>query len=154
MHLSKFTDYSLRVLIYLATKPDEISTIDEISKRYGLSKEHLRKIIHHLAKENWIESRRGRGGGVLLARPARDISIGEVVRSVEEGFNIAECFDPNKSQCQIDGLCRLTGMLGEALNAFLAVLDQYTLADIVQNQDQLLARLGITLAKPEKELQS
>ena len=143
MHLSKFTDFSLRVLIYLASKPDSLSTIDEISARYSLSKEHLRKIVHHLSREGWIESRRGRGGGLRLAMAPKDISVGAVVRGAEESLALVECFQPGKNSCQISGVCRLNGMLHEALDAFLAVLDDYTLHDIVSAEAKLFARLGL-----------
>ena len=144
MHLSKFTDYSLRVLIYLATEPDRMSTITEISDRYDISKEHLRKIVHHLAQRGWIDSRRGRGGGLLLAKKPQDIPIGAVIRATEEDLVIVECFDPARDTCQISGVCRLSGMLQEALAAFVAVLDRYTLQDVVAGQVALLARLGLS----------
>ena len=153
MHLSKFTDFSLRVLIYLATQPARMSTIQEISDRYGLSKDHLRKIVHHLAQQGWIDSRRGRGGGLLLAKDPAEISIGAVARGVEEDLVIVECFDAAHDTCQISGVCRLSGMLQEALAAFLAVLDGYTLADVVAGQMALLARLGFSPdGRPLKEL--
>ena len=143
MHLSKFTDYSLRVLIYLASKPDELSTIDEISSRYGISKEHLRKIVHQLAIDGWIESRRGRGGGLRLAKDPIAISVGAVVRGTEESLALVECFEPGRNSCQISGVCRLQGMLSEALAAFMDVLDGYTLQDIVAAEAQLFAKLGL-----------
>ena len=143
MHLSKFTDFSLRVLIYLAGKPDDLSTIDEISTRYSISKEHLRKIVHHLAREGWIESRRGRGGGLCLAKHPRDIPVGAVVRGAEDSLALVECFEPGRNKCQIFGVCRLNGMLHEALDAFLTVLDGYTLHDIVSAEAGLFARLGL-----------
>ena len=143
MHLSKFTDFALRVLIYLASKPDGLSTIDEISTRYRVSKEHLRKIVHHLAREGWIESRRGRGGGLCLARHPKNISVGAVVRGAEDSLALVECFEPGRNSCQISGVCRLSGMLHEALDAFLTVLDGYTLHDIVAAEVSLFARLGL-----------
>ena len=146
MQLSKFTDYSLRVLIYLAGKGESrLSTIDEISKTYDVSKEHLRKIIHHLSKEGWIISKRGRGGGLILAMAPDEISIGQVVRRAEEGFNMADCFDRHNSMCHIDGACKLKGILYEALAAFLKVLDQYTLSDITQGQVHLMQLLGLNI---------
>ncbi len=148
MQLSKFTDYALRVLIYLATRPaqGELATIDEIAARYAISREHLRKIVHQLAQAGYIESRRGRGGGLRLARPPAEISIGAVVRETEESLAIVECFQSGAASCQIAGVCGLAGMLDEALRAFLAVLDGYSLADIVQGHTALLARLGFSAA--------
>ena len=143
MQLSKFTDYTLRVLIYLATKPEARFTIDEISSRYGISKEHLRKIVHQLSKGGWIDSRRGRDGGIRLACPAANISIGQIVREAEGNLAIVECFQEGNQSCQIFGVCRLQGMLHEALLAFLAILDKYSLADIVDGQVDLLSRLGL-----------
>ncbi len=143
MHLSKFTDYSLRVMVYLAAKPDELSTIDEISDKHGISKEHLRKIVHNLAQNSLIESRRGRGGGIRLAHRAGDIKIGTIVRVAEDGFHIAECFRPDGGNCRISGCCQLNDMFHEALNAFLSVLDKYTLADILTGQPVLFQRLGL-----------
>jgi len=105
MQLSKFSDYALRVLIYLAGRPDELSTIDEIAARYDISKDHLRKIVHNLVQSGWITSRRGRGGGLSLAMTPADISIGAVVRSTEDNLAIVECFNPATDTCQISGVC-------------------------------------------------
>lgn len=143
MHLSKFTDYSLRVMIYLAAKPQGLSTIDEISEKHAISKEHLRKIVYNLAQNDLIESRRGRGGGLRLARPAGETGIGEIVRVAEEGFEIAECFKKDGGNCRITGCCKLNDMFHEALNAFLQVLDKYTLDDILSGPPVLFARLGL-----------
>lgn len=144
MQLSKFSDYSLRVLIYLAGQPDKLSTIDEISTRYGISKDHLRKIVHNLVQSGWVDSKRGRTGGLSLASNPADISIGKVVRSTEENLAIVECFNADTDTCQISGVCRLSGMLDEALHAFFNVLDKYTLDDIISGQSALMARLGLT----------
>lgn len=143
MQLSKFSDYALRVLIYLAGQPGELSTIDEISERYAISKDHLRKVVHNLVQSGWITSRRGRGGGLSLAMPPADISIGMVIRSTEDNLAIVECFNSATDTCQISGVCRLSGMLDEALQAFLSVLDKYSLADITAGQSALMARLGL-----------
>jgi Rrf2 family nitric oxide-sensitive transcriptional repressor len=143
VHLSKFTDYSLRVMIYLAAKPDELSTIDEISNKHDLSKEHLRKIVYNLAQNGLIESRRGRSGGLRLAYSASDIKIGTIVRVAEDGFCLADCFRADGGTCRISGCCQLNDMFHEALNAFLAVLDKYTLADILIGQPVLFQRLGL-----------
>ena len=143
MQLSKFSDYSLRVLVYLAGEPDKLSTIDDISVRYGISKDHLRKIVYNLVQSGWIESKRGRSGGLSLAKAPSEISIGKVVRSTEENLTIVECFDADTDTCQISGVCRLSSMLDEALKAFLSVLDKYTLDDITAGQSVLMARLGL-----------
>ncbi len=144
MQLSKFTDYSLRVLIFLGSKGETRSTIEEIAESYAISKEHLRKVVHHLALSGVVESKRGRGGGLRLARPPAEISIGEVVRQSEENFALVECFAPEDEQpCKISGTCRFAWMLHEALTAFLEVLDRYTLADILSVGSPLLQRLGL-----------
>ena len=143
MQLSKFSDYSLRVLIYLAGRPSDLSTIDEISKRYVISKDHLRKIVHNLVQAGWVNSRRGRGGGLSLAMMPAEISIGAVIRTTEDNLAIVECFNPATDTCQISGVCRLSGMLDEALQAFIGVLDKYSLDDIIAGQPALMARLGL-----------
>lgn len=143
MQLSKFSDYSLRVLIYLAGQPDTLSTIDEISARYEISKDHLRKIVHNLVQSGWVESKRGRSGGLSLAIRPADISIGKVVRSTEENLIIVECFNATTDTCQISGVCRLSGILDEAFQAFMGVLDKYTLDDIITGHSALFARLGL-----------
>lgn len=148
MQLSKFSDYSLRVLIFLAGQPDRLSTIDNISARYGISKDHLRKIVHQLVQSGWVQSKRGRGGGLSLAMSPAEISIGMVVRSTEENLTIVECFNSDTDTCQISGVCRLSGMLEEALQAFLCVLDKYTLDDVVAGQTALMAKLGLPNTEP------
>ena len=140
MRLTNYTDYSLRILIYLAIKPEnELSTIKEIADKYNISKNHLMKVTYELGKMNIIETIRGRNGGICLAHSPADINIGEVVRKTEEDFHIVECFDDDRNQCIISPVCGLKHVLNKALLAYLDVLDQYTLADLVTNQDSLLA---------------
>lgn len=140
MRLTNYTDYSLRILIYLATKPEnELSNIKEIADIYNISKNHLMKVTYELGKMNIIETIRGRNGGIRLAHSPADINIGEVVRKTEEDFHIVECFDDDRNQCIISPVCGLKHVLNKALLAYLNVLDQYTLADLVTNQDSLLA---------------
>lgn len=140
MRLTNYTDYSLRILIYLAIKPEnELSNIKEIADKYNISKNHLMKVTYELGKMNIIETIRGRNGGIRLAHSPADINIGEVVRKTEEDFHIVECFDAERNQCIISPVCGLKHVLNKALLAYLDVLDQYTLADLVTNQDSLLA---------------
>ncbi|MGN7941362.1 RrF2 family transcriptional regulator [Metabacillus sp. 22489] len=140
MRLTNYTDYSLRVLIYLATKPkDEFSNIKEIAEAYNISKNHLMKVTYELGKMNIIETVRGRNGGIRLAHAPEEINIGEVVRQTEEDFHLVECFDKERNQCIISPTCGLKHVLNKALQAYLAVLDEYTLADLVKNQSSLLA---------------
>ncbi len=143
MQLSKFSDYSLRVLIYLGAKKEGLSTIEEIAERYDISKEHLRKIVHNLTTTGVVEGKRGRGGGLRLAKAPEEINVGEILRQTEESYLLVECFAPANNGCQIAGACRLAWILHEALTAFLEVLDRYTLADILSVGQPLMERLGL-----------
>lgn len=138
MKLTNYTDYSLRVLIYLALKKeDELSTIKEIAETYHISKNHLMKIIHELGKLGYIETIRGRNGGIRLAKLPKEINIGEVVSRTEEDFHIVNCFNQGNSYCVITPACKLKNVLFEALQAFLNVLKEYTLEDLIQDKDGL-----------------
>lgn len=138
-----YTDYALRVLMYLGAKKDgELSTIQGISDAYGISKNHLMKITHKLGQLGYVETVRGRGGGVRLAVPPEEINIGTVVRQTEDDFNIVECFSSTANQCVLSPVCGLRGALNQALMAYLAVLDQYTLADFLINKQDLAALLS------------
>ena len=143
MKLTAFTDYSLRVLIYLAAEPDRRATVAEICAAFDVKANHLTKVVHHLARRGWVSTVRGKGGGLVLARPAKDISVGAVVRDAEGQAVPAECFAGGQSRCVIVSCCRLKGVLAEAVQAFYAVLDRYTLADITRNPDQLAAILHL-----------
>ncbi|WP_175986921.1 Rrf2 family transcriptional regulator [Bacillus sp. Marseille-Q1617] len=133
MKLTLYTDYSLRVLIYLASKPrTELSTIKEIADSYQISKNHLMKVTYELGKMGIIETVRGRYGGIKLAKDPVDINIGKLVRKTEEDFELVECFSKHNS-CVITPVCGLKHVLAKALNAYLSVLDDYTLADLVTN---------------------
>jgi len=138
MQLTLYTDYSLRVLLYLALQ-EEGATISEISERYNISRNHLVKIVHNLGRLGFIDTVRGRGGGMRLAKPPKDIVLGQVVAQVEPHFHLVECFDRDQNTCVIAPSCKLKHVLFEAHRAFMAVLEQYTLADLVVNRDELLA---------------
>jgi Rrf2 family nitric oxide-sensitive transcriptional repressor len=130
MQLTKYTDYALRVLISLGHR--ERTTISEIATAHGISENHLMKIVHGLSKLGYIETLRGRGGGLKLAREPREISVGEVVRSTEETLSVVECLvDGYAGDCQLNAGCRLKSVLREAQNAFLETLDGYTLEDLL-----------------------
>jgi Rrf2 family nitric oxide-sensitive transcriptional repressor len=151
MKLTQFTDYSLRVLIYLAAQPERRATVAEIATAFDISEHHLTKVVHFLGKHEWIATVRGKGGGLALARPADAISVGRVVRDTEGPAVPAECFDANAhGRCAIVGVCRLSGVLAEAVRAFYAVLDRYTLADLVKNRHTLMQVLHI--ARPASKL--
>lgn len=145
MRLTNFTDYSLRVLIYLASKPrDNLSNIAEIADAYNISKNHLTKIIHELGKMGVITTIRGRGGGFKLALDPKEINIGAIVRKTEDDFKLVPCFEHGKVYCAISPVCSLKHALHRALNAYLQVLDEYTLADLVKNPKDYQELLGIT----------
>lgn len=144
MHITRFTDYSLRVLIYLAAEGDRLATIQEIADSYDISKNHLMKVVHQLNKKGYIETIRGKKGGMRLHMAPQDINIGILVRETEQDLSIVECFS-SKNACKITPVCGLKSMFGEALKAFLEVLDRYTLADVIQDhhRPQLLRLLQI-----------
>lgn len=130
MRLTSFTDYGLRMLMRMASAPGRAFSTAELAEEFRLSRNHLAKIMQHLARAGLIETRRGGGGGAVLARPADEIRLGAVVRLLEEGQPLVECLGPDGGACTIDGHCRLKGRLRSAEAAFLAVLDRSTLADI------------------------
>ena len=144
MRLTSQTDYALRVLIYLSLHADRLCTIDEVSTRYGISRFHLAKIAQKLGHEGLAEMHRGRQGGMRLAMSPAEIRIGDVVRTFESDMNIVECFDRESNTCVISPSCKLAGILDEAMEAFLAVLDEATLADVVHGRGK--ARLLRDLA--------
>jgi Rrf2 family nitric oxide-sensitive transcriptional repressor len=145
MKLTAFTDYSLRVLIYLAAEPARRATIHEIARAFDVSEHHLTKVVHFLGKQAWVGTVRGNGGGLALAAPAQTLCVGEVVRRTEGHALPAECFRDDGGSCVISRGCQLRGALGEAVDAFYAVLDQYTLADLVRNRATLIRTLNIGL---------
>ncbi|MCC6291548.1 MAG: Rrf2 family transcriptional regulator [Bryobacterales bacterium] len=148
MRLTAYTDYSLRVLIYLGLRGGRLATIRELSETYGVSANHLMKIIHNLGKLGYIETVRGRGGGMRLAGGPEQINLGQVVRQMEPDFAITECFDPDRrGDCVITPACRLQEVLEKAVAAFLNVLDNHTLADLLQNRTRLQSLLNIELAE-------
>jgi len=140
MRLTHFTDYTLRVLIYLgAHRPKgRLATIGDIAAVYGISDNHLMKIVYHLAKQGYVVTTRGKAGGMRLARAPELINIGDVVRGAEEDLAVVECFRPGNPECSIASACALQGILGRALAEFFAVLDGKTLADLLVPQPQLI----------------
>ncbi len=143
MRLSLHTDYALRALMYLALYADRQCSIAEIARRHRISESHLMKVVNQLARAGFVDARRGRGGGLRLARPADSISVGDVVRTTEDGFDLVEC-----GPCVLVSACVLTGVLKEATRAFLAVLDAKTIADIVSSGPSLRSLLAWTDEAP------
>ena len=137
MRLTTYTDYAFRTLIFLALNKDKACTIQELADSYGISRNHLMKVVQQLGQLGYVETTRGRGGGIRLGKPADEIRLGDVVRQTEEDMNLVECFNPEENLCTISRACRLRGVLAEALVAWLAVLDQYTLTDLVENEREL-----------------
>ena len=131
MQLSLHADYAFRVLIYLGTHPERVVSTQEISSAYGISKNHLVRVVQTLAGNGYVDAYAGRSGGVKLAREPHLIRLGDVIRNAEPNLRLAECFDKKTNTCPIAGVCGLKRMLQEALNAFLTSLDQYTLADVL-----------------------
>lgn len=143
MKLTRFTDYSLRVLIYLGVKNDGRVTIREISEAYGISRNHLMKVVSLLTRKGYLDARRGPGGGISLARPAEEINVAAVVRDMEDDLNLVECFCKSGT-CIIKPVCELKAVLSMALKAYLSTLEGYTLSDLLESRTELQQVLGMT----------
>jgi len=142
MRLTVMSDYSLRVLMYLAVEPGRRATIQEIATAYQISENHLMKVVHNLAQLGFVATVRGRGGGLTLGKPAAQITIGAVLRATEDDFALVECFGSSDT-CRITSACRLKRVLQQALRAYFDVLDQSTLADLVAKPKALAELLAI-----------
>ncbi len=141
MRLTSHTDYSLRTLIYLGVRQDRLTTVSEVAEAYGISRHHLMKVAGTLASGGYIEAVRGNGGGIRLAREPGAINIGDVVRYTETDMNLVECFCPG-GECRIETACLLRSVLRTALSAFLAVLDRYSLQQLLASRPLLEELLG------------
>ncbi len=131
MRLTAYTDYTLRTLMHLGMNRNQLVTIQDIADIHGISKNHLMKVAHHLGMSGLVETVRGRNGGLRLKKEPKEINIGEVVRSTETDFFMAECFDCNNSKCLYTSSCALEKVLREATAAYLKVLDGVTLEDLI-----------------------
>lgn len=140
MHLTLYTDYSLRVLMYLGLKGEQLSTIREIADRYGISKNHLMKVVNELHRRGYIDTLRGKGGGIRLRRPPESLRLGDIIRETEQDLALVECFASGNT-CRITPACTLKGALAEAMGAFFETLNRYTLADLVAPEKELMALL-------------
>ena len=146
MHITRYTDYALRVLMYVALKGGQQCTIAEIADSYQVSKNHLMKVVQALNNQGYLIAARGKNGGLRLKDNAGNINIGELIRNTEQDFALVECFHAD-SNCAIDSACRLKKVFNEALESFFETLDQYTLADLLpkRNQPALIRYLGINI---------
>lgn len=129
MQLTQFTDYGLRSLMYLAAEPGRLCSVREISEHYGISRNHLVKVVHRLSQLGYVVSSKGKGGGIRLAEHAGDLKLGDLVEALEPNMNLAECFDAETNTCRITSVCRLKHSLFEARKAFLESLNSHTLKD-------------------------
>ena len=146
MRLTVYSDYALRMLMYLAVKQDGLATIAEIAESYDISENHLMKVAHQLGVAGYVETVRGRGGGLRLAKPAGTIGLADVVRYTEPDMAIVSCFKPVDAPCAIRPCCVLRRALEQARDAFMAVLADYTLGDLVKPRARLAGLLGISAA--------
>lgn len=135
MHITKYTDYSIRVLIYLAVQGNELCTINDIAKSYGISKNHLMKIVQALNAKGYLTAIRGKNGGLRLQGNAADINLGELVQDIEDETKLVECFGPD-NQCVITQSCQLKNIFAEAQQSFYQTLEKYTLQDLVEDERQ------------------
>jgi len=131
MRLTSYSDYALRVLLYLAMQRGRLVTIQEISDQYGISRNHLMKLVHDLGRSGFVDTVRGKNGGMRLGREPEDIRVGDVIRVTEKDMDLVECFEPGNTACRITRACGLTSALRRALNAFMKELDGYTIADLL-----------------------
>jgi Rrf2 family nitric oxide-sensitive transcriptional repressor len=145
MRLTHYTDYAFRTLMYLALKPNELATIQEIAGRYDISNNHLMKVVHELGRAGYIETLRGKGGGIRLAKKPSQIGVGEVVRHTEPDMNLVDCFASGPS-CRLTPTCVLKSALQQGLRAFLRELDKYTLADLIAPERALSNLLSLDAA--------
>jgi Rrf2 family nitric oxide-sensitive transcriptional repressor len=141
--LTSYTDYALRLLMYLALKEDGLATIAEVAKTYGISKNHLMKVAYELGVAGYVETVRGRRGGLRLAKPADAIGLGDVVRLTERDMALVPCFKEGDASCVIVTCCALKGVLGKAQSAFLDVIEGYTLSDLVKPQRRMRSLLSL-----------
>ena len=144
MELSQFTDYSLRVLLYVGLEKDRLASVKEISEAYGISFNHLVKVSHNLSSKGFLKSYKGKGGGIKLGRPAGQITVGEVIRATEN-MKLLECFPPKTKTggCCIAGVCQLQSVLHKALHRFLTELDSITLESLLIPHSEMRKRLKI-----------
>lgn len=143
MRLTLHTDYALRVLMYAGIKGNALSTIPEIVEHFDISRGHVMKVVHHLGQLGYLDTIRGKGGGIRLARKTSQINVGAVVRDMEEELAVLGCLQGSEGYCRIEQCCILRSALRDATNAFLAALDRYTLADLIKPRRSLVRSLAL-----------
>lgn len=146
MKLTHYSNYALRSLQFAALRSPALCRVDEVAAAHGISRAHIVKVVHEMGQAGFLETVRGRGGGFRLARRPEEITVGEVLRVTEGNFELVECFNPATNSCPLIGICRLSRAIGEAMAAFIAVLDRVTIADIASNKRGLLTRLEAATA--------
>ena len=137
MRLTVFTNYALRTLMYAAMRDDELSRAQDIAKAFGISKAHMTKCVHQLGAWGYLENVRGRGGGFRLAKPASEITVGEIVRLTEDTLELVECFNQETNRCPLMSMCRLSRAFKRAFQLFMGELDAMTIADVIRNRGDL-----------------
>ena len=142
MKLTSYSNYALRSLQLAALKAPDRIRVDDVVRVHGLARPHIVKIVHELGRAGYLKTLRGRGGGFFLAKPPDEIVIGDVIRLTEGPLDVVECFNPEKNTCPLIGICKLSLAMQKATHAFMAVLDDLTLADIASNKGELLARIA------------
>lgn len=142
MKLTSYTNYAMRSLQLAALKSPNLVRVEDVARIHNLSRPHIMKVVHELGKAGYLETLRGRGGGFRLARPAHEIIVGDVVRITEGPLDVVECFNREKNTCPLIGVCILSRKIQEATAAFMAVLDDLTIADISANKGQLMDRIA------------
>jgi len=147
MHLTQFSDYSMRVVLYLGCHPRNFVSVDEISRAYGISRHHLVKVVQTLTDLGVVEAQRGRGGGMRLAKRPSEINVGWLIRRTEPHFDLVECFDPEANTCPIAPACGLKRALHRAGQAFLDVLDEYSLDQFLKQRSDLAPLLEGSLQR-------
>ena len=148
MRLAEYTDYTLRVLMYCAARPQQLVTISELAERHAVSRNHLMKIVTDLGRQGVLETTRGRGGGLRLLKDPGKIRVGDVVRASETDFRLVECFDPRTNRCTLTPTCRLKAVFNAALLAYFKELDGMTLADIVEPAPAPASGRAVSLRRP------
>ena len=142
MKLTSYTNYALRTLQLAALKAPDLVRVEDVAKVHDLSRPHIVKVVHELGRAGYLETVRGRGGGFRLGRAPKDIVVGDVVRLTEGPLELVECFNPDNNTCPLIGICKLSRKIQEATRAFMAVLDDLTIADISDNRAELLERIA------------